>query len=232
MKATSEDAAPPSPSASAVRLVVAAERLFALHGIDGVSLRQIGTEAGSGNNSAVHYHFGSKAGLIRAIFGHRLSQIIRERQLLATRGDPHDVRSRFEAHYLPVFAMAEAPDNRYVSFVEQLQRHEASGRYFTSLPEELRRSNTELHSDLGELLAHLDEPLRTMRIIGAQSMCLHAAADREHAVASGAGVPRFELFVSSLLDGATGFLAAPPSPATMRHLRDIDEATHTTLGLL
>lgn len=46
---TSPDLAPPS--ASALRIVVAAERLLALHGIDGVSMRQIATEAGSANNS-------------------------------------------------------------------------------------------------------------------------------------------------------------------------------------
>ena len=87
------------PTASALRLVVTAERLFALHGIDGVSLRQIAAEAGSGNNSAVHYHFGSKDGLIEAILGHRLAQLTRERQMLVSRCDPDDVRARFEAHY-------------------------------------------------------------------------------------------------------------------------------------
>ena len=81
-----------STSASALRIVVAAERLFALHGIDGVSLRQIAVEAGSSNNSAVHYHFTSKEGLIRAIFQHRLPQIISERRMLGTHCDPDDLR--------------------------------------------------------------------------------------------------------------------------------------------
>ncbi|MET0901900.1 MAG: helix-turn-helix domain-containing protein, partial [Acidimicrobiales bacterium] len=112
----------PAPSASALRLVIAAERLFAGRGFDGVSLRQIAAEAGSGNNSAVHYHFGSKPGLIAAIFRYRLPQIISDRRLLAARCDPDDLRSRFEAHFLPVLAMAEATDNHYVSFVEQIQR--------------------------------------------------------------------------------------------------------------
>ena len=40
------------------------------------------------NNSAVHYHFGTKDGLIQAIFGHRLPQLTRERQMLAGRCDP------------------------------------------------------------------------------------------------------------------------------------------------
>ena len=42
------------------QIVLAAEGLFAERGIEGVSLRQIGTAAGNGNNSAVQYHFGTK----------------------------------------------------------------------------------------------------------------------------------------------------------------------------
>ena len=226
------DAAPAPPTASALRLVVAAERLFALHGIEGISLRQIAAEAGSGNNSAVHYHFGSKDRLIEAIFGHRLGQLTRERQLLFTRCHPDDIRARFEAHYLPVLAMADAPDNRYVSFVEQLQRHEASGRFFTSLPREWQLSNEGFLADMQRLLMSIEEPIRTMRIVDAQTLCLHAAADRERALSAGAAVPPFELFAASLLDGVTGFVASPPSAATLRHLPHDDAVTAPALRLL
>jgi AcrR family transcriptional regulator len=220
-----------APSGSALRLVLAAERLFAQHGIDGVSLRQIAVEAGSANNSAVHYHFGSKKGLIEAIFRHRLPQLISERRLLAARCDPGDLRSRLEAHYLPVLMLAEATDNHYVSFVEQLQRREV-GLFLTDLPEEGRRSNDDFHRDLQQLLAHLDEPLRTMRIADAQRFCLHAAADREHAVAIGAEVPPFEVFVSSLLDGLTGFLSAPQSDTRVHRLSELSDTDTVGLRLL
>lgn len=226
---TTADAVTPSPSA--LRLVLAAERLFALHGIGGVSLRQIATDAGSSNNSAVHYHFGSKKGLIEAIFQHRLPQLISERRLLAARCDPGDLRSRLEAHYLPLLMLAEATDNHYVSFVEQLQRQEV-GLFLTDLPEEGRRSNDDFHRDLHELLANLDQPLRTMRIADAQRFCLHTAADREHAVAIGAEVPPFELFVSALLDGITGFLSAPASEMTVRHSRGHRDSDAERLRLL
>jgi AcrR family transcriptional regulator len=228
---TTADAVATSPSAR--RLVVAAERLFALHGIDGVSLRQIAAEAGSANNSAVHYHFGSKKGLITAIFRHRLPQLINERRLLAARCDPGDLRSRFEAHYLPVLVLAESSDNNYVSFVEQLQRQEvAFGPYLTDLPEEGRRSNDEFRRDLQDLLGHLDETLRELRIAEAQALFLHAAADRERAVASRADAPSFELFVSSLLDGITGFLSVPASEDTLRRWRGISDAAPHRLRLL
>lgn len=226
---TAAEAVAPSPSA--LRLVLAAERLFALRGIAGVSLRQIATEAGSANNSAVHYYFGSKQGLIEAIFRHRLPRLISERKLLAARCEPGELRARLEAHYLPVLMLADAVDNHYVSFVEQLQRQEV-GRFLTDLPEEGRRSNDEFHRDLQRLLAHLDEPLRTMRIADAQRLSLHAAADREHAVAIGAEVPPFELFVSSLLDGITGFLSAPASDATVRQVGGLSDTDPDRLRLL
>jgi AcrR family transcriptional regulator len=228
---TTADASASSPSAR--RLVLAAERLFATHGIDGVSLRQIAAEAGSGNNSAVHYHFGSKHGLIAAIFRHRLPQIISERRLLAARCDPDDLRSRFEAHFLPVLSMAEATDNHYVSFVEQIQRMDlgAAGDLL-DLPVEGLRSNAEFRRDLHRLLEPLDEPLRQLRINEGQALCMHAAADRERAVASGADVVPFELFANALFDGLAGFLAAPASEATLRRLRDAGDVGAGRLRLL
>src|SRR5699024_7108128 len=44
-----------------------AERLFVEHGTGVVSNRQISEAAGQGNNTAVGYHFGTRADLVRAI---------------------------------------------------------------------------------------------------------------------------------------------------------------------
>lgn len=44
-----------------------AEALFAQKGIDAVSLNEINKAAGQKNTSSLHYHFGSKEGLIQAI---------------------------------------------------------------------------------------------------------------------------------------------------------------------
>lgn len=44
----------------------AAEGLFAVHGFDGVSIRQI-TKAAGVNVAAVHYHFGSKEAVLRGV---------------------------------------------------------------------------------------------------------------------------------------------------------------------
>lgn len=57
------------------KLILAAERLFGQHGIDNVSLRQIVAAADQANNYAVQHHFGSKEGLVEAIFTIRMAEL-------------------------------------------------------------------------------------------------------------------------------------------------------------
>ncbi len=61
-----------------VRLLDAAEGLFADHGLDGTSLRAI-TSAANVNLASVNYHFGSKEGLIGAVFHRRIEPLNHER---------------------------------------------------------------------------------------------------------------------------------------------------------
>ncbi|MCF6311268.1 MAG: TetR family transcriptional regulator [Verrucomicrobiales bacterium] len=61
------------------RILEAAEQLFATHGFDTVSLRQITTKAGV-NVAAVNYYFGSKAGLEVEVLG-RVVRPINESRL-------------------------------------------------------------------------------------------------------------------------------------------------------
>ena len=59
-------------------LLDASERLFAHHGIAATSLRAITVEADV-NLASVHYHFGSKEGLVSAVFARRLEPLNCER---------------------------------------------------------------------------------------------------------------------------------------------------------
>ena len=72
------------PPATALQLLLAAERLFAEHGLAGIYCA-ISIEAGSSNNSAIQYHFGSKDDLLRAIFAYRLGDLMQRRALLRAR---------------------------------------------------------------------------------------------------------------------------------------------------
>lgn len=203
-------------TATALQLLLTAERLFAEHGFSGVSLRQIATEAGSANNSAVAYHFGSKERLVEAIFGYRMPLILQRRELLLARLRPNDLHARLEAHLLPMLELAESRDGHYLSFLEQLERDEGSWHLLAA--EDSGRSQSEFLADVQRLLPEVGEPVRTSRIRQVQMLSLHAAAERERAVAAGRDVPPFGLFVSTLIDGCVGYLAAPVSPETQRLL--------------
>src|SRR5271157_2146572 len=60
------------------RILDAAERLFAEHGLEGVSTRDI-TALAEANVGAISYYFGSKEGLVFAVFDRRLTPITKER---------------------------------------------------------------------------------------------------------------------------------------------------------
>lgn len=60
------------------RILEAAERLFAQKGHESTSLREITTEA-QVNLSSVNYHFGSKEGLIQAVYLQQLDSLNQER---------------------------------------------------------------------------------------------------------------------------------------------------------
>lgn len=63
------------------QILDAAESLFSEHGIKAVALRQIIAEAGV-NSAAIHYHFGSKEKLVRAVLARRIEPLNRERLAL------------------------------------------------------------------------------------------------------------------------------------------------------
>ncbi|MGH8022376.1 MAG: TetR/AcrR family transcriptional regulator [Limisphaerales bacterium] len=64
------------------RIVVAAEKLFALRGIEGVSIRDI-TRAAGVNLAAINYHFGAKSALAAEVFKHCIDPLnARRLQLL------------------------------------------------------------------------------------------------------------------------------------------------------
>ena len=60
------------------RILTAAARLFAARGLAGAGLREITAEAGV-NLAAVNYHFGSKEGLLEALFAQRAKPITEAR---------------------------------------------------------------------------------------------------------------------------------------------------------
>lgn len=92
-------------------LLDAAERLFALHGMQGVSLRTINAASGARNASAAHYHFQSRESLFKAVARRRMDKLSEERLELLKKverdaqGGPPDLHAIVEAVTLPTFRM-------------------------------------------------------------------------------------------------------------------------------
>src|SRR3546814_15313950 len=78
--------------------------------LTGVSLRQITTAAGQANNSIIHHYFGSRAGLVQAVYEMRLPALDRDRQKLldafSSEGDP-TVDQLFGALVLPILMIKD-----------------------------------------------------------------------------------------------------------------------------
>jgi AcrR family transcriptional regulator len=62
------------------QLLDTALRLFAAQGIAAVSLREIRLAAKQRNAGALHYHFGSKEGLLRALLDRELPPLVAARR--------------------------------------------------------------------------------------------------------------------------------------------------------
>lgn len=108
----------------------AAEGLFALHGVNSVSMRAISVAAGQANNSAVQYHFGSKDGLIHAIFERRALAYEQDRIRALAKLDEarqtSDTRALLGIILLPLAKQNDIGAYNYASVLKQL--HE-SDRY-------------------------------------------------------------------------------------------------------
>lgn len=110
------------------QLILSGEKLFGLKGIEGTSLREIATKAENGNNNAVRYHFGSKEGLIQAIFRYRVAQLEPYRadmfKAAETKNTLHDLRTLLEILFLPHLHICDkAGRHPYLAFLMHYLLH-------------------------------------------------------------------------------------------------------------
>ena len=109
------------------RILVVAERLIAERGPQ-IPLREIAVEAGQRNNSAVHYHFGSRDELIQVIVQRRMAALeTRQLELLAAyeqRVPTDDVPGLLHVLVRPLFHVPyEQGATHYARFLEQIRVH-------------------------------------------------------------------------------------------------------------
>lgn len=218
---------PPQRVDTKTKLVLAAERLFAQHGIDGVTLRQITRAAGQRNESALHYHFRTREALIAAIFTHRTAAIDAYRNTLIDdleqAGGSGDLRRLVEALVVPMSApLRERRDeNHYNRFLAEVLRSPSVNVRDVVGQNRLDSGIRRLFAHIGRVLDHIPERLLRQRCQMAMNAITYALADIEAVMTrrEQAG-SRFDLLlaIDNLIDQTAAGLAAEPSAATRRRL--------------
>lgn len=204
------------------RLLAAAEKLFAEYGIEAVSPRQIALAAGQLNQSAIHYHFGTKDALIEALLLRRMAEINARRRMMLSalerEGQRDDVRALVEAIAQPLAEkVRDTPEgSAYVRFLAHLfadrQRRDALiAREQEAAP--LRR----IYKLLRLRNADLPEAIWNERLRLVVGGIIHALAERERLRAANTnGTTNLSdaAFVTNLIDVGIAILTVPLSTVT------------------
>ncbi|MFF3516276.1 TetR/AcrR family transcriptional regulator [Streptomyces sp. NPDC002573] len=194
-------------------ILTAAERLFAERGVHAVSNRQVSEAAGQGNNTAVGYHFGTKADLVRAIVRKHAARIEDVRlRLLAENGDSTDVRDWVSClvRPLPEHLAALGSPTWYARFCAQVMTDPAM--HAIMVEESLSSpSLRQVLDGLHRCLPDLPPEIRAERSAMARELILHLPAERERALAEGTPTPRATWgdAASGLVDAIVGIWLAP-----------------------
>lgn len=209
-------------------LLFTAERLYAEKGIDAVSMREISREAEQRNTSALHYHFGSKEALIRAILQRRMSEFDQVRNAFLdqamTGGELPSVRTAVEALVRPMATGLLEPGkaNYYNRFLAAAQMHpDVDIVAFTS--DESNRGFRRAQALLESILSDLPPSVLRQRYLSSLAFIMFSLADFERVKARRGRQNRgFDMAraVENLIDMVIGALMAPVSEQVLSRLQD------------
>lgn len=199
-------------------LVEAATEAFAEHGVYTASLVEVTRRAGQRNRGAVHYHFGSREGLLAAVLEQHAAFLARrEGELLAhARSTPDDdLGSVLEAIVRPAVELSETGPSgrRYLVIVGELV--EEYDRLHPDVAEALRHTGGyDVYALLEQRMPPLDEPLRNERLALVTGFILRSVADRakqaqQQTASPGRAQLPTERFVRNLVAMAAGMATAP-----------------------
>ena len=194
-------------------LMVTAERLIAMNGVEGVTLREIQAAAGQSNSSVITYHFGSQAGLVRALleFRYRQDQRTPGRVAAARHGTAGCLGDPREAVWIIVRPLIESIDAGEM-FVPFLARVSANTRTFAEyLPPQTLDSTAGVLRDAGARPAC--PACRSGPGLGREVQLYNSVLNLLAELAR--GHQRIsEAQLSNYVDGWVGMLTAPMSPVT------------------
>ena len=196
------------------RLIAAAEELLAANGIQAVSMREIVRASGSRNTTALQYHFGDRAGLMRAVLEkHHLDVDTRRHAMLdAYDSDGEaDLWALASALVQPLAAKLADPDggSAYLQILAELTNRPQPA-LDPAMFDDPEDSMFRWRDAVAPLLS--DDALRLHRRFVALRFAVVELARR----ADSAPHTDDRLFVSHLIDLVAALLDAPPSAQTLR----------------
>ena len=206
-----------------LRLITAAEKLFGDRGIHAVTLKDINAAAGQRNESALHYHFGSKSALVEAILTLRTRDIDQKRlelvEALLASGQEKNLSAILKAMFLPMMELLGSEKGvRFIRFLAQVLNDPdfdlPDMALRGSLPGVIK-ANGLLVAALGDITPEI--AIQRQRFIVEMGVSSLAIWSRHHDSVS--EVAARELFISNLLDSIAGFLTAPVSEETLELLK-------------
>ncbi|SFN21856.1 transcriptional regulator, TetR family [Pseudonocardia ammonioxydans] len=195
------------------RILDAAERLFAEHGVHAISNRAVAEAAGQGNNAVVSYHFGTKADLVRALVRRRTVEIDRLRAARVAALPPGPgVREWVDCLVRPTadhLGELGSP-TWYARFAAQLLTDPASRDLMVAESLGSPVLTTALEG-LNSCLPALPVEVRLERTDICRLLMIHFFADRERAVAEGAPTARatWSEAATGLVDAVVGVWLSP-----------------------
>ncbi|MFC7534102.1 TetR/AcrR family transcriptional regulator [Actinoplanes sp. GCM10030250] len=204
-------ASPPSRGdGTRARILVTAERLFALHGVAAVSNRQISEAAGQANNSVIAYHFGSRPDLMRAIVRPHNTDIEQRRiALLAATGEPATLTGWTACLVRPItdhFAALDRP-SWYARFAAQANTDPALRNVITE--EALATPSTQLTlREITLRVPALPPVVQRQRTDMTRLLVVHMCAELERALEDNTADTTWSQTADALITALTGLWTA------------------------
>jgi AcrR family transcriptional regulator len=203
-------------------LKLAARRLFAHRGLDGVSVRDIVLAAGQRNSGSLHYYFGTKENLARELVsdGAKLIDQRRNGQLddIERAGGPRRLREVIEVLVWPSTGLAgeHGEEDTYIRFITLLQMSHRQ-LFLDALEGRWASGYERCLAHIRRLLKDIDPAIVTQRLVFMSLFMRAAMSSREAALEAGSQSHHFwsaEITMQNLIDTIEGILRPAPSRQT------------------
>src|SRR6476660_2954073 len=200
------------------KLIDEAARAFAANGVFAASLIDITRRAGQRNRGALHYHFGSRSGVLCAVLERHVDFLARREgellQVALTKPDD-DVRSVVEAIVRPATELAESGwrGRCFLVILAELVEEDPASLDSDVADALARTGGYEVYDLLTERMADVSPEVRAERFALATGFILRAVADRARVLGRRGrrGRPQLEqeAFVENLVAMVAAGMSAP-----------------------